>query len=37
LFKEIRFRGHGEAFDGSVGEAWQADVKFAGFAVDLDV
>jgi hypothetical protein len=34
--EEVGFGGHGEAFDGGVGEAGEADVEFAWVAMDFD-
>ena len=35
LFEKVGFRRHREALDGGIGEARQADAKFARFAADL--
>ena len=37
LFEEIGLGGHGEAFDGGIGEAGEAEAEFAGLAADFDL
>jgi hypothetical protein len=37
LFEEVGFGVHGEALDGGVGEAGEADAEFVGFAADFHV
>ena len=37
MFEEIGFRGHGEAFDGGIGEAGETQPELAGLAADFEL